>query len=190
MDPVTTPVESVDVRGPRRAATTDALLVDAWAAYHEELYAFLVRTTRDPDVAEDLLQEAFVRLTRELGSGPGPENLRAWLYRVATNLAISRGRRIATAVRGLVRLGARSDTGRTIDGPESVYLRHETQATLMRALDTLAPDARAALLLASQGFTGAEIAATIGRSDIATRTLLCRARLRLRERLGSEEALS
>jgi len=51
----------------------------------------------------------------------------------------------------------------------------------------LAPDARVALLLAAQGFSGREIAETIGRSEIATRTLMCRARLDLRRRLEAAD---
>ena len=42
-------------------------------------------------------------------------------------------------------------------------------------------DARAALLLAAQGFDGLTISRAINRSEIATRALLCRSRIRLRE---------
>ena len=58
----------------------------------------------------------------------------------------------------------------------------------MGVLADLDPGARAALLLASEGFSGAEIATAIGRSEAATRTLLCRTRLRVRGRLESPEA--
>ena len=79
------------------------MVVDAWTDHHQELFAFLVRTTRDPEVAEDLLQESFLRLTREIRAGRAPDNVRAWLYRVGANLAVSRGRRISAALRGLIR---------------------------------------------------------------------------------------
>ena len=58
----------------------------------------------------------------------------------------------------------------------------------MGVLADLDPVARTALLLAAEGFSGAEIAAAIGRSESATRTLLCRTRLRVRGRLESPEA--
>ena len=58
---------------------------------------------------------------------------------------------------------------------EGVARRHETRskrgAELIAALARLRPDARAALLLSSEGFTGAEIAAAIGRTELATRAL-------------------
>src|SRR5829696_8318790 len=58
------PVEPVGVEATR--ASTDLAITAAWADHHAELFAFLVRATRQPDVAEDLLQDAFIRLTREV----------------------------------------------------------------------------------------------------------------------------
>jgi DNA-directed RNA polymerase specialized sigma24 family protein len=48
-------------------------------------------------------------------------------------------------------------------------------------------EARLGLMMAARGFSGREIAAALGRSEVATRTLLCRARQRLRNRLLQEE---
>lgn len=188
MDPVTSPLEAVDTAGAHRAAVADAAVVEAWTDHREELYAFLVRATRDTEVAQDLLQESFLRLTREVRAGRTPDNTRAWLYRVGANLATSRGRRISSALRGLVRLGTAAGTVRTEDAPEAGYLRREGRTELLGALADLGPDARAALLLSSEGFSGAEIAAAIGRTESATRTMLCRARVRVRRRLEMTEA--
>jgi RNA polymerase sigma-70 factor (ECF subfamily) len=180
-------MEAVDAAGAHRATQADAAVVAAWTDHHEEIYAFLVRTTRDPEVAEDLLQEAFLRLTREVRAGRAPDNIRAWLYRVGANLATSRGRRISAALRGLIKLRSTAGSTRTDDHPETSYLQGEARAALLEILADLDPAARAALLLSSEGFTGAEIAAAIGRSEIATRTLLCRTRVRVRSRLDTAE---
>ena len=67
--------------------------------------------------------------------------------------------------------------------PEASYLGREGRAGLLASLADLGPDARAALLLSAEGFSGAEIAAAIGRTDAATRTLLCRTRVQVRSRL-------
>jgi predicted RNA polymerase sigma factor len=83
MDPVGRPLEPVDAAAGLRHASVELFVTSAWADHHAEVYAFLVRTTRDPGVAEDLVQEAFLRLTREVSSGREPTNVRAWLYRVA-----------------------------------------------------------------------------------------------------------
>ncbi len=156
----------------------------AYSAYHSELAGFLRRETREAEVAEDLAQEAFLRLQRELLAGRAPANLRAWLYRVAVNLAISRGRRLAVARRRLVETWPEAGED---DSPEVLAIHVERTARLDGALRDLAPETRLALMLAAHGFSGREIAVAVGRSEVATRTLLCRARLRLRARLLGEE---
>jgi RNA polymerase sigma-70 factor (ECF subfamily) len=178
----------VDVASVQRTAQADALVVAAWTAHHAEVFAFLVRTTRDPEVAEDLLQEAYLRLTTEVRAGRAPDNTRAWLYRVGANLAVSRGRRLSAAFRGIVRIRSTAPP-MTTQTPEAGYLAREGRANLVGVLADLDPGARAALLLSSEGFSGAEIAAAIGRSEAATRTLLCRTRVRVRSRLESAEAV-
>src|SRR5688572_12903966 len=57
--------------------------------------------TRDPAAAEDVVQETFARLAAELRAGRRPDNVGAWLHRVATNLVTSRGRRMQVAARHL-----------------------------------------------------------------------------------------
>ncbi len=157
----------------------DGAVAAAFEQYHAELYNFLRRSTRDEAAAEDLLQEAFLRLTREVDAGRTPEHLRGWLYRVASNLAISRGRRRMTVVDWMSRYG-RHTTEEVVASPESAVLARERSADIEAALGILPAEARTALLLSAEGFSGEEIAAVIGRSHGATRTLLTRARVRVR----------
>jgi RNA polymerase sigma factor (sigma-70 family) len=189
VEPVHAPLEVVDGTAAHRTAVADSVVTEAWADHHEEVFAFLVRTTRDPEAAEDLLQETFLRLTREVRAGRTPDNPRAWLYRVGANLATSRGRHLAAALRGLVRIRATTGSGRTEPTPEASYVQRESRDALLAALSDLGADARAAVLLSGEGFSGAEIAAAIGRSELATRTLLCRARIRVRTRLEAMEGV-
>ncbi len=161
----------------------EAELGAIYAERRGELLAFLVGMTRDGSVAEDLLQETFLRLVREARAGRMPGQVRPWLYRTAANAAIDRGRRGASLARLLPRLFERSEP----EPPEGAALRVERDAALHAALGRLGADRRAALLLAARGFSGAEVAALLGRSEGATRTLLCRARLELREILEATE---
>ena len=73
------------------------------------------------------------------------------------------------------------------ESPEANVVRRERTGTIERALGRLPADARLAMLLSSQGFHGEEIAAAIGRSHAATRTLLTRARIQLRQDLAGED---
>jgi RNA polymerase sigma-70 factor (ECF subfamily) len=163
------------------AATREALVVQAFEAHQRELMSFAYAVTRDPNVAEDLVQETFLRLVREYAAGFEPDNTRAWLYRVCSNLAISRARRRSVVDR-LIRFGASgSEPPADVDA-----MRHELSQEISRALTIVSPDARAALVMAAHGFSGREIARSIGRSEVATRTLMFRARERLRVHLTSE----
>lgn len=160
----------------------------AFEQHHAELHGFLRRAVGDPAAAEDLLQEAFLRLTLEVGSGRAPAHLRAWLYRVAMNLVISRGRRRSTAVRWLATQARDPDAASASESPESGVLRRERMAAIEAVLATLPVDGRTALLLAGEGFSGPEIARTIGRTHGATRTLLLRSRMRVRTSVRDAEA--
>lgn len=168
----------------RGGAHSDELALTAlYEAHRAELFAFLLRMTRDREDAEDLLQEAFIRLIKEARAGRQPDAVRPWLYRVAANAAISRSRHGAVWSRLLPRLVDLREPVR----PEGELLRAERETELHAALAELPPDGRAALLLAAQGFHGHEIAASIGRTEGATRTLLCRSRVQLRLVLESAE---
>jgi RNA polymerase sigma factor (sigma-70 family) len=157
-------------------------VVEIWQAEHVGLFRFARAATADDQAAEDVLQEAFVRLIRELAAGRRPANAHAWLFRVATNLIVSQARRARTAERHLADLGA----DRLVASPEQHLLMWERDEAVRAAVTSLPVDARIAILLAAQGFSGREIATTLGRTEGATRTLLCRTRLKVRERLEAE----
>jgi len=144
--------------------------------HHAELYRAAVRACRDPETAEDLVQEALLRLMIEVERHGPPDNMRAWLHRVVVNLALSLGRRTAVSRRFAGALVSREEPAT----PEAIVLAHESRADLAAALQALPARARTALVLAASGYSGVEIAAAIGSSDCATRTLMSRARARMR----------
>ena len=156
--------------------SADDFVTEAHRTHAAMTYAIAMRTTRDPELAEDVTQEAFIRLLTEARAGRAPDNIGGWLYRTVSNLIISRARRAAVARRLAPRLADASSP----DQPDAVAVRRESQAELRSALASLSADEQVALLLAASGATGLEIAARLGRSHGATRALMCRARSRLR----------
>ncbi len=154
------------------------MVTAAFEQYATEIYSHLIRSTRDAGAAEDLMQESFLRLFKEVEAGRTPDNVRAWLYRVASNLAISRGRRGRTVLDWMSRYGRVG--GSDVESPEAEFLGREQTASLEAVLAGLPIDDRTALLLSAQGFSGDEIAQAIGRSSGATRTMLSRARVKAR----------
>ena len=69
---------------------------------------------------------------------------------------------------------------------EVEVLRRDTGEALVAALGILTDDARTALVMAANGYSGREIADALGRTETATRTLMFRARERLRTFLVAE----
>jgi len=168
---------------PAAASLAAESVLGLYDAHQRELYSFLLATTRDSAAAEDLLQESFLRLLRETRADRMPLNGRAWLYRVAANLALSRGRHLRSADRWQLR---QSNDGASAS-PEDEFMRREQNEQLVNGLGDLPDAARVGLVMAAHGFTGVEIAVALGRSESATRSLLCRSRLRLRELLAEKE---
>jgi len=184
--PVIEAIELVRPAPPRAGADVPAVTVDverevapAYDEFAGRLRAFVRAATRDPNAADELVQDAFLRLVVELKAGRRPSNIGAWLYRVCANAVVSRARRRAVADRfkGLL---LRRDSP---PSPEEEALLGERDRALAEALARLPADMRVALLLAARGMTSAEIGIAIHRSPGAARTYLFRARVHLREEL-------
>jgi len=154
----------------------------AFGAYHDRLYAAVLRSTRDDEVAHDIVQDAFLELVRANRAGRVPENELAWLHRVAANRVIDWSRRRA---RWAGHVPAEEGLG---EGPEATVIRRESRRELHAVLDRLPADARRALVLEGEGYQPAEIAPLIGRTNQATRTFMCRARRRMRDDLTPQAA--
>jgi len=162
---------------PVAAVAIGASVGAAYAAHAAALRTRLTGVTRDVAAADDLVQETYLRLLTEVAAGRQPVHLRAWLFRVGTNLAASRGRHQGVAARRAPELLRRD----IAPSPEEELLDRENARIVHARLAALPPSARHALLLAAHGYSGAEIAALIGRTPLATRSLICRARGRLRD---------
>jgi len=168
------------------AVSIESIVEEAFGAYAGRIKAFARAAVRDDDIADDLVQETFLRFVREVRRGAIPDNVAGWLYRVCANLATSRGRRrsVAERMKALMIDHASAPT------PEELAVRSDETANLRGALAELPADARVALLMAAEGFTAVEIGAAIGRTAGATATYICRARIRLREHLSTREDAS
>ena len=157
--------------------TAGRVVEAAFIEHHAALQRRLTVICRDAEAAQDLAQEAFLRLADQVEAGRIPDDPGAWLHRVGRNLAMSRGRHLQVVDRRngeLPRPGVET-------GPEETAIERETASAAVRALGGLSVSEQQALVMAAYGCGGSEIAASIGRTPGATRTLLCRARGRLRE---------
>ena len=162
-----------------------AFVETLFAKHHNEIYAYLVRMLREPELAADLTQDAFVKAYKNYDTLQKPENARAWLYQIAHRVALDEIRR-----RKIIRFFPW--TGESPgSSPSAEHLVMETHLSgdMQRALARIPERQRAALLLAElHDLTGVELAAALDVSHVAARALLTRARESLRQALAAERA--
>jgi RNA polymerase sigma-70 factor, ECF subfamily len=156
----------------------------AFESFGSELLRFAPRRMRDADRAEDVVQEAFLRLVTESRTGRDPSNPRGWLFRVVLNLIISDARHAAIARRQAGHL--ERDVVET-ETPEVLYLVSELDRRVGAALEVIRAEGRVSLVLAANGYSGREIATAIRRSEAATRTIMCRARGSIRRSMAAHD---
>jgi RNA polymerase sigma-70 factor (ECF subfamily) len=160
-----------------------------FAAYRRRLYGYLVRMTRRRDVAEDLLQETFLRLAQHARRLAEDTRLGAWLFTVAHRLFVSwaraQGVRAMLAAEVMAADPADDDRSPSTRSPLEAIAASQAQAALERAFADLAPPYReVALLVGVEGMQPAEVAQILGQKPEAIRQRLARARAQLAGALG------
>jgi RNA polymerase sigma-70 factor, ECF subfamily len=144
---------------------------DLFEAEHRRLFSALCMITRDPHEAEEVGQEAFVRLLERwdrVGSMVDPAG---YLYRVAMNVLRSRYRRARVAARRLVTRSPRDEISEVDD-----------RDAVVRMLGGLNAQQRAALVLTAMlGYSSDEAGSLLGMRGSTVRVLTTRARVSLRD---------
>ena len=145
------------------------------------VYRLAYRLSGNQHDAEDLTQEVFVRVFRSLSTYT-PGTFEGWLHRITTNLFLDQVRR-----RARIRMDAMGDEAEryaTAEGPstpERAFEYDHLDNDVQRALDDLAPEYRAAVVLCDiEGLSYEEIAVTLGIKLGTVRSRIHRARARLR----------
>ena len=168
-----------------QAGSTDAF-ERLYAEYHAAIYNLCARILCDREEAQDVTQDVFIKAFSRPPAADERLNLRAWLYRVATNACYN-------ALRARTRHGGPG--GETLDAvPAGVdeYERAQTAALVGQSLEQLNERYRTALVLKDlHGLPPAEIAAVLQVSRPAADVLVHRARASFRSvfrRLAGRDA--
>jgi len=149
----------------------EAALAALYTRYADVVYGLALRIVRNPEVAEEVVQETFMRVWRGAHTFQGnPSGLRAWLFRIGRNLALDQLRRQAARPRTITVTPNPTDDRAPLDTLADETCDVAVQATdpclheqMRRALLTLPPEQRYALELAYfGGLTHREIAEETG----------------------------
>ena len=162
--------------------------------YESKVYRLAIRMLRNPQDAEDALQETFMQVFRGLAGFEGRSKFSTWLFRLATNVCLMRIRHRETEPSKLLPLedylpkleeGDSPQMMDWADRPEDALLSKESREKMMEASDKLPPEYRAVFILRDiEGFSNAETGESLGISVAAVKSRLHRARLALRGMLS------
>ena len=153
----------------------------AWA-HRAELVVYARRLLgAQGEMAEDVVQEAFLRLHQSDSEGAGIRDARPWLFRVTRNLALDerRGARRGEAVQSSLEVVAV-----TPRGPLEVLQGREEARQALRGLGDLPPRERHTVILDQAGLAPTAIARRMDTTTNAVHQALFRARRRMRDEIG------
>jgi RNA polymerase sigma-70 factor (TIGR02960 family) len=169
--------------------------------HRRELHVHCYRMLASFDEAEDAVQETFLRAWRSRDRFDGGSLVRAWLYRIATNVCLDmqrRSRRRVPALNSFAELPWLQPYPDTLldevapddREPDAVIVERETiELAFLAALQVLPPRQRAALIASDVlGWPAAETAAALETSVAATNSALQRARATMRQHLPARRA--
>jgi RNA polymerase sigma-70 factor (ECF subfamily) len=169
----------------RASGRAKETLVHADALYNLARYL-----TRDPNDAEDLVQETYERALRAWDKLEPDANVKAWLFRILRNAFISRYRqqlrRPSLELYDTTEQAPEAAIGEGAApvGAEPEQLRRLVSSEIEAALQTLSEDARTVILLDLEGFTESEVAVIVDCAVGTVKSRLNRARAALRLKLA------
>ena len=153
--------------------------------FNTRLFNFLLRLSRRREVAEDLLEETWLRLVTHASRLRADTSLAPWLFTVARNLYISHQRSRMTEDTHHAGLIGLWPFGPPVSSPFEVTAASEMERRVEAAMHSLPSTYREVLLLVGvEGFRPAEAAIICGITQDALRQRLSRARAMLTNRLA------
>ena len=172
----------------RLRAGERAAFDEVYSRYRADLFSYLLRVSRQRALAEELLQETWIRFAQNARRLGPDTDIPAWLFTVARNLFRSHRRRSQVAREFLEQIGLIA-SGVVDDSPFERAVLSETQRRLEAAVAALPVAAREIVLLSSvEQLTPAQVAQVLEITPEAARQRLSRARAKLSELLANGSA--
>jgi RNA polymerase sigma-70 factor (ECF subfamily) len=160
----------------------EGLVSAAFQQFRDQLYRHALLLTRSREEAEEIVQESFLKLHTHVVEGKRIDNVRAWLFRVAHNSAIDRGRTSHEQESLSESPNTRSVEDRLahrVPSPEKLFLQRERESLLVAAVERLPAVQRHCLYLRKEGLSYREIATVLSIGETTVIDHLTRAITRL-----------
>ncbi|HEY4552714.1 MAG TPA: RNA polymerase sigma factor [Bacillaceae bacterium] len=152
--------------------------------YKNPLYATVVRMVKNPQDAQDLVQEAFIKVYSQLGKYERKSSFSSWLYRVAINHCMDEFRKKHNR---LQHVEMNEEKAPNTEHPEVVFLKKEKNRQLEKLIRTLPEEERWIILLRYVNeLSYAEISELTGIPVSHVRNKLHRAKKKMRETVKRE----
>ncbi len=177
-----------EVKLVRRARRGDPAAIEALIRAHQDpLYAFMLRLSGRPEVAQDMVQEAFVRVIRSIDRFDDRFRFSTWLFTIARRLLVNHMQKMRPASDSETVGRQQGDT----ETPGVLSAARETRERLRglldRAMGELSPLQREIVLLFhQQHWAIADIATTLGIPEGTVKSHLFRARRRMQAFIESD----
>lgn len=159
--------------------------------YNNKVYSLATRLTRNPEDAEEVLQDVFVTVHRKLASFEGKSSFSSWLYRVTANAAFMKLRKRrqhqSVSLEDLLQQPQLISALRTSENTyvDAQSIRNEMLVALENAISKLPDEYRPVFILRDvDGLTSKEVGKILDLTVPAVKSRLHRSRLMLRRRLA------
>ena len=167
-----------------------ARLVDAYSA---QIYRLALKMLSNPQDAEDVLQNTFMKALQALPNFEGRSSLSTWLYRIAVNEALMTIRRSKPEVEVVIKSDDADEDDDLLTSftdwcclPEGELMSAESQVYLDKAVSMLPEKLRIVFILRDlEGLSIRETSDALNLTETTVKTRLLRARLKLREMLSA-----
>ena len=160
--------------------------------YDRKLFRIAQHVTQNREDAQDVVQEAFLKVFRNLSQFREDSQFSTWLVRITINQSLMKVRKVHTKKEVGIDQDSQAETGQNAlefadwaPNPEERYRSSELRAILRKALKTLQPTLSLVFVLRDiEGLSTEQTSEVLDLSQAAVKTRLMRARLQLRDRLS------
>lgn len=169
-------------------ADDDRAFGELVSRYESKVFSLALKMLRNPEDAEDVLQDTFLRAYRGIKSFQGTSTFSTWIYRITANSALMRLRKKQLPTVSIEDQEENETPVSVVDwtpGPVEQLLNSELRKVMEEAIEGLPPEFRQVFILRDvEELSNADVAEILDLSVAAVKSRLHRARLKVRNRLA------